>query len=69
MENDPESCLEQYPCKDIEKDQAELIGFFFISYLCDAINDFLADTRALYVSVIVSSLIMYDIEVNSHVAK
>lgn len=68
MANDLESCLKRDACKDWEKYQAELIGFS-ISYMCDAISAFIADIMTLYVTLIVSSLIIYHIEVDSRVAK
>lgn len=68
MENDLESCLKLDACRDTEKYQAQLIGFC-ISYICDAISDFLTDIMALYVSLIVFSLIIYHIEVDSCVAQ
>lgn len=37
--------------------------------MCDAISDFIADIMTLYVSLIVSSLIICHIEVDSCVAK
>lgn len=68
VEDDQESCLKHDACKDKEKYQAELIDFS-ISFTCDAISDFLADIMALYVSLMVSSLIIYHIVVVSCVAK
>lgn len=68
MENDPESWIGQGPWKDTENAQAELI-VFSISCTRDAISDFLADIMAPYASLIVSSLIIYEVEMDSCVTK
>jgi len=47
----------------MENLQAELIGFC-ISYMCGAISGFLADMIALYASLIVSSSIIDDAEMD-----